>query len=334
MYEEEINTLVENGYFEGEPLSGELIETHISWIILSGDYAFKIKKPLKLSFLDFSTLEQRKLNCDLEVKLNSRYSDIYYGVEPVFQKGGKWQIGGEADDVQDFAVKMKRMEEKSRMDHLIHNEQLEEADIRKLAKVVANFHMKAPVITTPFDLTFAQNTFNDLLSLEETVKHEVNIGLLQKAVNWSDKLLEKYSQTFQKRIDLGLKRDVHGDLHTGNIFIKEQPVIFDCIEFDKNFRQIDVLYEVAFLCMDLEAAGRKGFAQSFLDEYNRHFASLKDEEDLALFIYFKCLRANIRAKVMGLRAVQSRDTKEKQAYLSEMEKYLGMVGEYMEQCKP
>jgi aminoglycoside phosphotransferase family enzyme len=133
----------------------------------------------------------------------------------------------------------------------------------------------------------------------------------------------------QQRIDHGLKRDIHGDLHSGNIFLYRKPVLFDCIEFNDEFRQIDVLYEIAFLYMDFERFHHKPLAGAFLKEYTRHFPAFKEREDHLIFTYFKCLRANIRAKVHAMQ-LNHREYKKRSAFhFSETGKYLSLMNEYM-----
>jgi len=168
----------------------------------------------------------------------------------------------------------------------------------------------------------AKVLFNDIIGPEFRYSSE-QAKFLQKAVQWSDGFLEKHEQRFKERARLGWVRDLHGDLHTGNVFLTDPPVIFDCIEFSKRIRTIDFLYEVAFICMDLERFGKEHWATYFLETYLKSIPVFEPDKDEAIFTYFKCLRANVRAKVLGLDPARNKQKKEAQkAYFQLMEQYM------------
>ncbi|MBN3520411.1 phosphotransferase [Algoriphagus lutimaris] len=337
MNSSEIKSLFRSGNFKGQLLKGKLVETHISWVILSGDRAFKIKKPVHLSFVDFSSLEKRRYYCEQEVYLNARFTDIYLGVEPVYFEEGHWSIGGEKGLPRDFAVVMKRMDEDMRMDRLLEKAEVSSEAIEKLAHQVASFHKKARVIHRSFDLQKSKETFNDILSikkvLEELPNYEELKEQLHRAVRLSDLFLTSNSKLLEKRSTEGFVRDVHGDLHGGNVFLMENPVLFDCIEFKEDFRQIDVLYEVAFLCMDLESWGREDLSRIFLTTYFEQQGETVSEQEEKLFNYYKCLRANIRAKVFAIEISQAREKKDKKLYLNAFNKYFSLFVSYLDQLE-
>lgn len=124
-------------------------------------------------------------------------------------------------------------------------------------------------------------------------------------------------------------RDVHGDLHSGNIFLYREPVLFDCIEFNDQYRQIDVLYEIAFLCMELEFFGKKSLSAYLLKQYLKRFPCVESPEDKKIFTYYKCLRANVRAKVIALHLRQTRSPIERQQQKTILKKYLEMIRIYI-----
>jgi uncharacterized protein len=324
----EVNELARGASFKGQWSKGTVEETHISWVVLTGDYVFKIKKPLKLSFLDFSTLELRRHFCERELELNSRFSHIYLSVEPIRKMGETWQVGDGRGELVDYAVVMKRMAIPKRLDNRVKKNDVPEGRMRAVARKIALFHRQAHKVYIPFDLAVARDTFNDLSSVGQIIFAKLDatfFDLIPDAIRWSDEFLERHASRFQQRIDQGLKRDVHGDLHTGNIFLYADPVVFDCIEFNDQYRQIDVLYEIAFLCMDLEASGHRHLAQVFLEEYKIHFPAFQSPEDELLFVYFKALRANIRAKVHAMSASQSRDAEVAHAHIQDMRRYLCLM---------
>lgn len=337
MNSSQIKSLSQLGTFKGLALKGKLIETHISWVILSGDHAFKIKKPVHLSFVDFTSLEKRRYYCEQEVKLNARFTEIYLGVEPIYFENGQWSIGGKEGEPLDFAVVMERMDEGMRMNRLLEKGEVTSVEIEKLACQVASFHENAEVINSPFDLQKSKDTFNDILSIEKVLEglsnYEELKEQLHRAVRLSDLFLESNSELLKRRREEGSVRDVHGDLHGGNVFLMESPVIFDCIEFKEDFRKIDVLYEVAFLCMDLESWGREDLSKIFLTTYFEQQGSSISVPEEKLLNYYKCLRANIRAKVFAIEISQSQDEKSKQNYIKEFKRYFSLIVGYLEELE-
>ncbi|TKT85084.1 hypothetical protein [Dyadobacter frigoris] len=328
----DIHTLCRTGIFEDQPLDGTLEETHISWVILNKKRAFKVKKPVKLSFLDFSTLSKRKKYCETELRLNQRFSDIYLAVLPIRHPKDVWLIGEGTGKIVDYAVVMRRMMPSKRMDKLLKNGKVSKASTLALAKQVADFHSHAKVISSHFDPDEARGTFNDIKNISTFVKE--NLGedfenIISLAIQWSDHFLSTNKSLFEQRIRQGFKRDLHGDLHSGNIFLYKKPVIFDCIEFNNDFRQIDTASEIAFLCMDLEAFGHAELSDIFKAEYLDHFPCIRTAADQELFIYYKCMRANIRAKVHAISAGQSSDGEIRDLHLAAVREYLGLVKSYV-----
>lgn len=332
MKEAQLKTLATKGIYRGKALHGSVEETHISWVILAGRFAFKIKKPLKFSFLDFSSLAKRKKYCEREVELNRRFSDIYLGVVPIRYNGNMWRLGGVEGRVVDFAVQMRRMQYSKRMDFMLQSGKVAMPQIISLAKSVASFHARAEIITSSFSLAFARKAFNDIRVAKHVVAAtlpEKYLAIVTRSAAWSDAFLLRHKRRLQQRVDAGFKRDLHGDLHSGNIFLYRRPVIFDCIEFNDAYRQTDVLDEVAFFCMDLEANDQHAFSHQFTLEYSRHFPCFLDDEDRRIFTYFKCYRANVRAKVHALAAKQEADPTLYARHLEWIRKYLLLMASYM-----
>ncbi|WP_163381160.1 phosphotransferase [Cyclobacterium sp. SYSU L10401] len=322
MKAKDIQKLASEGLYLGRKVNGQVLETHISWLIISQKWVFKIKKPVKLSFLDYSTLESRAHFCEKEIQLNGRFSSIYIRSCPVTWHEGSWVLDGKKGTIYDYAVLMKRIPEEFRMDKMLQMGQGSDLLIAKLAKKVAFFHRRQPVEESTFDMNEAKALFNDIIHPEFRYSSE-QAKFLQKAVQWSDGFLEKHEQRFKERARLGWVRDLHGDLHTGNVFLTDPPVIFDCIEFSKRIRTIDFLYEVAFICMDLERFGKEHWATYFLETYLKSIPVFEPDKDEAIFTYFKCLRANVRAKVLGLDPARNKQKKEAQnAYFQLMEQYM------------
>lgn len=334
MNRNEILDLMTKGLFEGNPVNGMLEETNISWVILSDKFVFKIKKPVKLTFLDYSTLELRKLNCEKELELNRRFSPIYLSVLPIALTNGQWIIGEEAGEIVDYAVCMVKMESDKRMDLLLGKNKVSGEQISLLAQQVADFHRNANIIKKEIEIDSYLGIFNDLDSVSDIAAQYLDQDYVQKIaslIRWSDGFVKEHFPRYQRRMKDGFFRDVHGDLHSRNVFLYEDPIIFDCIEFEESFRQIDVLYEVAFICMDLENFGRKDFSDIFLKAYLDEFDCMLTKEDKQIFQYYKCLRANIRAKVNLLDAKSEPDADKRNKKLESGKKYLDLAVSYMDQ---
>lgn len=333
MTSEQIDRLLETGKFPEFNDRPGFIETHISWILLCGDLVYKIKKPLHYSFLDFSTLEKRKYYCDREIVLNKRLTEnIYLDVQPVREITGGFYIGNEEPgEIIDYAVRMRRVEGGRQMDLLLLNNKVTASDIQHLAKKIATFHTGAAIVYQK-DIMDIQKKFADLENEKDFLKESLDIQSVEtisRAINTSNAFMQKSSSLLAGRQKAGFFRDCHGDLHSRNIFLLPDPQPFDCIEFNDDYRQIDVLNEVAFLCMDLDAFNRKDLSDIFLNYYNRFFNTMKTIEDYHLFIYYKSYRANIRAKVNSLRARSATNESERKLCLSEAAKYLWLMDQYI-----
>ena len=331
MDKSQINELIQCGTYKGEILKGKLIETHISWVILTKKFVFKIKKEMQYSFLNFSSLDKRRFYCERELLLNSRLSDIYLDVIPIKSDGNRLFIGMEQGKILDYAVRMKKLQTAKQMNHLLRSKRIRRAQINVIAKKIAQFHQDTDIIYTPFNKSRARIAFNDILSNVKWVKD--NLGndyadLVEKAVSNSNTFLGQNEKFIINRIVDGFWRDCHGDLHAKNIFLYKDPIIFDCIEFNDEFRQIDVLNEIAFFCMDLEAFQREDLSKQFIEAYLEIFPCMKSRKEEKLFAYYKCYRANVRAKVNVLRALQSRDKIKINTYIIEIKKYLKLMDNY------
>ncbi len=330
-----IEQLMDHGLFRGEPIGGTLIETHISWVILTREYAFKIKKPMQYSFLDFSTLANRKFYCERELWLNQRLTDIYLDVLPIRQQGGSMVIGKGAGKTIDYAVRMKKLQAAKKMDVRLRKNQVSRMHMDSLAKKIAHFHQHTTIIRTAFDPSRSKIDFNDIETIADWAGSHLgqsHTGQIRKAIAQSNAFLDRYGNLIRRRIEEGFQRDGHGDLHAKNIFLYRDPVIFDCIEFNDAFRQIDVLNEVAFFCMDLEAHERWDLSKHFMGSYLERMPCIRSAREVKLFTYYKAYRANIRAKVNAFRAMQAISARQLNKYANEVKKYLHLMTHYLQQC--
>jgi aminoglycoside phosphotransferase family enzyme/predicted kinase len=282
------------------------LETHISHVLLTGQFAYKIKKAVDLGFLDFSTLAARHRFCQEELRLNRRLAaELYLDVVPVAGPADAPRVAGSAEPIE-YAVKMREFAQEALLDAMLVRGALAPEHIDALAHRVASFHDSveranagsahgtAQAVEAPVLQNFEQIR-PMLASVEER-------SALERLAAWSRDAHARLAPLMRQRHDAGRVRECHGDLHLGNIALVEGVLqIFDCIEFDENLRWIDTANETAFCTMDLIARGRPDFAARFLNDYLEIGG---DYEGLSLFRYYETYRSLVRAKVACIRAAQ------------------------------
>jgi uncharacterized protein len=331
MTRRQINKVVSHRAIPHHEHVNQIIETFISWIIVCENFTYKIKRPVQFSFLNFSTMERRKNFCLQEYYLNRRLAgDMYVDVLPV-TSGSGIKIGGNGQ-VVDYAVRMKTMDNSKLMSELLTYKKVTEIQIKDLAVVMANFHRTTSVIYTHanFDLT---EKFDDIAQQKEFLSRFMGggeIDSIQRSIDTFRWLMIKLSPRLIKRVNLGFFRDCHGDLHSGNVFLMKKPIPFDRIEFDLGLREIDVLNEIAFMCMDLEYFDQADFSQLFFETYNLIFPAVLTKEDEHLFLLYKAYRANVCAKVNSLKAQGASNSEQKLNYVNKAKRYLKIMSAYLE----
>lgn len=328
-----IQLILKYGKFPHAFNERKLVETHISYVILGTSLVYKFKKEITYSFLDFSTVEKRKYFCERELMLNKRLTTgMYLEVVPVRSEKDVITINGSDGEIIDYGIKMKRLQDGKQMHLMLAKKQVTPHHIKTVAELIRKFHDRTEIVNRNFDPVQFSTRFNDILSIVGIVGKTLgadNVKAIEKAVRISDEFLEKQRVLFIQRVEDKCIRDCHGDLHSRNIFLYTKPIIFDCIEFNDEYRQIDILDEIAFFCMDLEAEGYTALSKAFTDLY---FARTKNEfgrEEQLLFTYYKFYRANVRAKVNALRA-KSSEGEELKNNLNEVRKYLALMNSYAE----
>lgn len=313
----------------------EVLETHISFVLLAGDYAYKIKKPVVLPFADFGSLAARRHYCFEELRLNRRFApQLYLDVVPITGSIESPHVEGEGTALE-YAVKMRRFAQDALFDHLLAQGALRPEHIDRLAKRIAAFHAKAPATTdaafgTPGEvLQPALENFADMAPHADAQRREV-LGGLQA---WTRQAFATLEPVVAARHRDGRVRECHGDLHLRNIVLIEgEPVPFDCIEFSEALRWIDVINESAFLVMDLMDRGRPDLGYRFLDRY---LAKTGDFDGIAVLRFYLVYRALVRAKVHDLRARQAReDRHEAERLQSAADHYLSLAGDIAHGAKP
>jgi len=281
-----------------------LIQTHISFVFLTEKYVYKVKKAVDFGFLDFTTLEKRRFYCQKELELNRRLcEDMYLEVVPINRSSTTDFIKMKGDgETVEYAVKMKKMPQERMMSSLLEEDKVDNRLIDRIAKIVVKFHSRSEtnrkiskfgsvkVIKTNWIENFHQTR-----EFVGTIISKSNFVSIRSNIN---DFIEKNELIFNKRIAEGHIRDCHGDIHSGNIFVTDRVYIFDAIEFNERFRYCDVASDVAFLAMDLDFRGRTDLSRFFIGKYVKYS---KDPDLERLLPFYKCYRAYVRGKVIGLR---------------------------------
>jgi aminoglycoside phosphotransferase family enzyme/predicted kinase len=301
-----IHALLASERYPDPALVVELVESHASWVLLAGEFAYKIKKPVELPFLDYSTLEKRRCCCEAELRLNRRFApELYLAVEAIVGSPVNPQIGGQGKPIE-FAVKMRRFPEAGRLDRLCARGELQATHVSGLADAVASFHAAAAV--APPDSRFgspeqvlapALENFEELQRLLPDTADQARLDTL---LAWTRASYAHLAPTFAARKSAGKICECHGDLHLGNlVLIDARVVLFDCVEFNEDFRWIDVASEIAFTYIDLLDHGQPGLAGWFVNEW---LSRSGDYDAVAVLRFYAVYRALVRAKVAAIRTAQ------------------------------
>ena len=304
-----IRSLGDPGCYDHPVAAVTQIETHISHVLLTGEFAYKIKKPLDLGFLDFSTLELRRHACEEEIRLNRRLApDIYIGVVPITGTPGQPHING-AGEAFEYAVKMRQFPPDATLDRLDEQGQLGARHIEAIALKLARFH-QADCARAGADCAWGepqqvwQPMAQNFLHIRPRLTDPTDQQTLDSLQRWCESEHARLSPTLAARKRDGFIRECHGDLHLGNLaWVDNQLLVFDCLEFNPDLRWIDIQSEVAFCYMDLMQRGHTAFAWLFL---NLWLETTGDYAGLALLRYYAVYRALVRVKVAVLRAGQTR----------------------------
>ena len=333
----DINKLLQPSVYEHPTDHIELIETHISWVILTGDFAYKIKKPVNFGFLDFSTLEKRQRYCEQELRLNRRLAPTIYlevvavsGTEekPVISKHGK---------AFEYAVKMRQFPQAAQLDHMLAAGGVKTEHMDRIAHMVADFHQTADIANNSVDYGRPSLVYHpaeeNFLQIYQHLDAETYADKLTILEQWCRNEFRKLEVVFAQRKADGFIRECHGDMHLRNLlWLNDNPVAFDCIEFNDNLRWIDVISEIAFLIMDLQHQKQEKLANHFLNSY---LEATGDYAGLAVLPFYLCYRAMVRAKVSALRLEQKNlSTKEKHDTEKEFISYLELALTYTQRTPP
>jgi aminoglycoside phosphotransferase family enzyme/predicted kinase len=273
-------------------------ETHISWVFLTGEHAYKIKKPIKLPFLDFSTLELRRRFCEEELRLNRRLApDLYLGVVPIGGDASAPRVG--AEPAIEYAVKMTQFPDNARLDRQLDSDALPSA-LRAFGADLARFHSDLPPLAPQDAGVAALTEMRDNFTVLAKHATPADLGPLR---GWVERCAAEIGSSIDGRAARGRYRECHGDLHLENLLLEGREIVaFDALEFDPKLRQIDVLSEAAFALMDFSAHGRTDLGYVFLTAY---LEAGGDYDGLQVLRFYLVHRALVRAKVHAVKAAQN-----------------------------
>lgn len=302
-FSELLQALLNPAVYPDRPQRIDLVQTHISAIFLTGNYVYKIKKPVNFGFLDFTTLEKRRFYCQQEVELNRRLSpEIYLGVIEIRSHQGQIFLRNGQGDVIEYAVLMKQLPPDCTMDRLLARGALTPDVVVKTADKIAHFHARAatnPQISAYGAMgTVRGNLEENFAQTEKYVGTALSPGLFRDIQDHNRRFLEENVSLLEKRVASGKIRDCHGDLHLQHICLSREILIFDCIEFNERFRFSDVAADIAFLLMDLD------FHKAPLISADLAFFYLKISRDWPIYLllnFYKSYRAYVRGKVTCFR---------------------------------
>jgi hypothetical protein len=315
-------------FYPHHPETVELVQTHISWVFLAGDYVYKVKRPVDLGFLDFRTLHRRRHLCEEEVRLNRRLAaDTYLDVVEVKRGDGGFRLGGPGR-TEEVAVWMRRLPADRMLDRLVAEGRADHLLMEDIGRVVADFHVAAArsraidhcgrrdVIRRNWAENFAQTRRFPAEVLAPATRRKVE-GFVRR-------FLAREGARLAARVRAGRIRDCHGDLQAQHVCVTEPIRIFDCIEFNHRFRYGDTAAEIAFLAMDLEAAGRADLAMGFVGAY---LDASGDYGAVPLLDFYRAYRAWVRGKVYGLMA-QDPAREDRQAMSARARNYFEQATSY------
>lgn len=313
------------------PVDGfNVIETHISWVILTGRYAYKMKKPVDFGFLNFTDLAARKHFCEEELRLNQRMApDLYLQVLPVTGSADAPEIGGDGAPI-DYLLQMREFPQTQLMAEVQARGELTDRHIDALANQIASFHLGTPQVAADHPLNSAEAIVAPMRQNFEQIRplltEQADLLQLDALIGWTEASIARLQPLLEQRSQQGFIRECHGDLHLGNAtIIDDQVVLFDCIEFNEPFRMIDIACDAAFLAMDLEDRGLKCQARRFI---NGWLEQTGDYEAVELLNLYKAYRAVVRAKVSLFRLFQEQDPVQRRVILRQYRSYTNLAESY------
>ena len=327
-----IESLSQGRAYDHDVEDVRVLNTHISWVVLTGNFAYKIKKPIKLAFLDYSTLEKRKHYCELELELNRRWApDIYLDVVPISGSFRKPEVGGAGTPIE-YALKMREFPQSAQLDRQLADGLLGDADMVDLAETVAGIHGAIPV----YDALSADGYFaairQAMLDNFDFLQEGTDAVDIRRLLSWTRQGLEDCRELMVARYESGFVRECHGDLHLKNMIRLPSGIYpYDCVEFSVELRNIDVISDVSFLVMDLVAREETQLAYAFI---NRYLECSGDYEGVTVFSLYVVYHALIRAKIAAIRALEREHDENRKRDHEEMRHYCAVARRWIDAGAP
>lgn len=332
-----IRSLLQPAAYQHPVKEIQLIETHISWVILTGDYVYKIKKPINLGFLDFSTLEKRRFCCNEELRLNSRLAaEIYLDVVPIAGTAEHPVLQGAGETIE-YAVRMVQFPQQAQLDNMLAEGRLHNSHIDAIAVMVARFHQVTDIAPADSDFGDLQHVYHPVAENFSQIREHLHTSEFDDELagleDWSQSANKALAAVFEQRKQDGFIRECHGDMHLRNlVWFNNKPMAFDCLEFNPALRWIDTLSEIAFLVMDLQDRNQTALARRFLNDYLQQSG---DYQGVKVLDFYLVYRALVRAKVAAIRAGQQGITASEQNEAEkEFQTYLQLAQSYTRSRNP
>ena len=297
-----IDSLSRGRAFDHPTRDVRVLDTHISWVVLTGDFAYKIKKPIKLAFLDYSTLEKRRHFCELELELNRRWAPgLYLDVVPICGSFESPVVGGSGTPIE-YALKMRQFPQDAQLDAVLAAGQLADTDMFRLAGTIATIHASIPVCDASSGDAFFARIRQAMLDNFDFLQDVGNAAVVGKLESWTRRSLDECRDAMSRRYEAGFVRECHGDLHLKNLVRLSSGIVpYDCVEFSVELRSIDVISDISFLFMDLLSRDEPRLAWSFI---NRYLECSGDYDGVLVLRLYTVYHALIRAKIAAIRAVE------------------------------
>jgi uncharacterized protein len=325
-----IKGLLKSDAYPEEPVDIELIQTQMSLIFKTGEFVYKIKKPVNLGYLNYTTLENRKYYCQKEVELNRRLCpNVYLGVFSIVCSNNAIKIGTQGE-ILEYAVKMRTLPEEMMLNVLLSQGRATLEMIRNVAKVVAEFHAHAysnTEISKFGELDAIKiNTEENFNQTKKYIGKTITVAQYKSINNFTNDFMKNNVDLLRERVASQKIKDCHGDLHAAHICFNNGICIYDCIEFNDRFRYCDTASEIAFLAMDLDRYNRSDLSKIFVEAYIEYS---NDKKVMDLMNFYKCYRAYVRGKVESF-LIDDKfiDSVKKQKALSSAKKYFELAKSY------
>lgn len=326
-FDQKLRFLLRPEAYPDRPRHVEAVETHMSWVFLTDSYAYKLKKPVRYDFLDFSSIEARRRDSAEEIRLNTRLAPhIYLGILPLTRDAaGHLKIDGEGEAV-DWLVKMRRLQIVHMLDHAIKQGTVETTDVKRAAVVLAKFYQASPpaeLSESEYGEKLEKNVTDNLRELSDP-RYRLPVAVVRKINAAQFAFLREESELLYQRVRAGKIIEAHGDLRPEHIWLGVEPVVIDCLEFKREYRILDVADELAFLAMECEHLGAPSVGQIFLETYSEVTGDKPPEK---LLHFYKSYRATLRAKIT-IWHIKDSDVRNLSKWSSLAREYLRLAEDY------